>query len=80
MGRLIVKLSVRDIQGAMTVAEVKNTEDIVNEVIGKDQPVYAKEAPLADAKAIQGLRAVFDEVFTLSNLFLNTWRSVKNYL
>lgn len=80
MGPLIVKLSVRDIQGAMTVAEVKNTEDIVNEVIGKDQPVYAKEAPLADAKAIQGLRAVFDEVFTLLNLFLNTWRSVKNYL
>lgn len=27
------------------------------------QPVYAMEAPLAQAKAIQGLRAVFDETY-----------------
>lgn len=27
------------------------------------QPVYAMEAPLAAAKAIQGLRAVFDETY-----------------
>lgn len=47
----------------MTVPEVKNTEDIVNEVIGKNQQIYAKESALADAKAIQGLRAVFDEVW-----------------
>lgn len=49
-------------QKAMTVKEVKKTEDIVNEVIAKDQEVYAKVTPLADAKAIQGLRAIFDEV------------------
>jgi len=46
----------------MSVAEVKQTENIVNEVIGKNQTVYARESALADAKAIQGLRAVFDEV------------------
>ncbi|MEQ2166128.1 Alanine--tRNA ligase, cytoplasmic, partial [Goodea atripinnis] len=28
-----------------------------------DEPVYAMEAPLAEAKAIQGLRAVFDETY-----------------
>ncbi|KAH3768181.1 hypothetical protein DPMN_169393, partial [Dreissena polymorpha] len=50
-------------KGAMSVNEVKQTEDIVNEVIVKNQPVYAKETPLAEAKAIQGLRAVFDEVY-----------------
>lgn len=49
-------------QKAMTVKEVRKTEDIVNEVIAKDQEVYAKVTPLADAKAIQGLRAIFDEV------------------
>lgn len=27
------------------------------------QPVFAMEAPLAAAKAIQGLRAVFDETY-----------------
>ncbi|XP_052816323.1 alanine--tRNA ligase, cytoplasmic-like isoform X1 [Mya arenaria] len=50
-------------KGAMTVAEVKKTEDIVNQVIAENKPVYAKETPLAEAKAIQGLRAVFDEVY-----------------
>lgn len=50
-------------KGAMTVQEVKQTEDIVNEVIGKNQQVYAKVSPLADAKAIQGLRAIFDETY-----------------
>ena len=50
----------------MTVKEVKRTEEIVNEVIAKNQQVYAKVCPLADAKAIQGLRAVFDEVNYIS--------------
>jgi alanyl-tRNA synthetase len=30
-------------------------------MIGRNEPVYAKEASLAVAKAIRGLRAVFDE-------------------
>jgi len=46
---------------AMTVAEVKAVEDIANEMINRNQQMYAKEAPLAVAKTIQGLRAVFDD-------------------
>ena len=49
-------------KGAMTTAQVKQCEDICNEVINKADVVYPQEAPLAAAKAIQGLRAVFDEV------------------
>jgi len=48
---------------AMTPAEVKKVEDIANEMINKNQEIYAKEAPLAVAKTIQGLRAVFDETY-----------------
>lgn len=50
-------------KGAMSVKEVKRTEEIVNEMASKNQEVFAKDTPLADAKAIQGLRAVFDEVY-----------------
>ena len=46
----------------MSVTEVKKTEDIVNEMADKNQQVFARESSLAEAKAIQGLRAVFDEV------------------
>ena len=49
-------------QGAMNVKQVKEVEDICNDVRRQNKPVYAKDAPLAQAKAIQGLRAVFDEV------------------
>ena len=48
---------------AMTVAEVKKVEDIANTMIDKNQEIFAKEAPLALAKTIQGLRAVFDETY-----------------
>ena len=34
-----------------------------NELIAKNEEVFAKEAPLAVAKTIQGLRAVFDETY-----------------
>uniref|UniRef100_A0AAY4DGK9 Alanine--tRNA ligase n=1 Tax=Denticeps clupeoides TaxID=299321 RepID=A0AAY4DGK9_9TELE len=50
-------------KGAMTTAEVKRTEQIASELICDAKPVYAMEAPLAEAKAIQGLRAVFDETY-----------------
>lgn len=49
-------------QGAMNVKQVKEVEDICNEVSKQNKIVYTKNAPLAQAKAIQGLRAVFDEV------------------
>ena len=48
---------------AMTTAQIKKTEEICNEVIGKREKVYAKVAPLAQAKAVQGLRAIFDETY-----------------
>merc|ERR1719356_1087974 len=47
----------------MTAAEVKKVEDIANQMINKNQEIYAKESPLALAKTIQGLRAVFDETY-----------------
>lgn len=47
----------------MKVDEVKKTEDICEETINKTLNVYAKETPLSVAKAIQGLRAVFDETY-----------------
>uniref|UniRef100_A0A665UZZ1 alanine--tRNA ligase n=1 Tax=Echeneis naucrates TaxID=173247 RepID=A0A665UZZ1_ECHNA len=43
-------------KGALSTGEVRRTEEIASQV-------YAMEAPLAEAKAIQGLRAVFDETY-----------------
>ena len=48
---------------AMKVEEVKKTEEIANEMIDRNEKMFAKEAPLAVAKTIQGLRAVFDETY-----------------
>ncbi len=48
---------------AMTVEQVKKAEQIANEMVDKNEEVYAKDTPLALAKAIQGLRAVFDETY-----------------
>ena len=50
-------------KGAMTVKEVKRVEEIVNRMAEKNEAVFARETPLSDAKSIQGLRAVFDEVY-----------------
>ena len=47
----------------MTIAQVKATEEVANQVINKNEEVYAKEAPLAVAKTIQGVRAMFDETY-----------------
>jgi len=49
-------------KGALTTAQVKNTEEHCNDLIGQKGDVFPRDTPLADAKAIQGLRAVFDEV------------------
>ena len=50
-------------KGAMKIDEVKRTEEICQEAVNKNLSVYAKETPLSIAKAIQGLRAVFDETY-----------------
>ena len=46
----------------MTAAQLKKVEEIANEVSKKNDVVYVKDTPLAQAKAVKGLRAVFDEV------------------
>ena len=46
----------------MKTDEIKRVEEIANEIVAKKQVIYAKDIPLAMAKAIQGLRAIFDEV------------------
>ncbi|XP_055352983.1 alanine--tRNA ligase, cytoplasmic-like [Paramacrobiotus metropolitanus] len=48
---------------AMTVPQIKKTEEIAQDVIGKNQEVFAKFAPLAQAKSVKGLRAIFDETY-----------------
>ena len=50
----------------MKTDEIKRVEEIANEIVAKKQDIYAKDIPLAMAKAIQGLRAIFDEVSTPS--------------
>ncbi|KAK7885943.1 hypothetical protein WMY93_025564 [Mugilogobius chulae] len=50
-------------KGALSTGEVRRTEEIACAMIRDAKPVYAMEAPLAQAKAIQGLRAVFDETY-----------------
>merc|ERR1712013_550486 len=50
-------------KGALTMEQVKQTEGIMQEVVAKKQKVYAEESSLARAKDIQGLRAIFDEVY-----------------
>uniref|UniRef100_A0A8C4EWQ6 alanine--tRNA ligase n=1 Tax=Dicentrarchus labrax TaxID=13489 RepID=A0A8C4EWQ6_DICLA len=50
-------------KGALSTGEVRRTEEIACALIRDAKTVYAMEAPLAQAKAIQGLRAVFDETY-----------------
>lgn len=47
----------------MTIAQVKEAERLAREMINKNDKVYAKDTPLSLAKAIIGLRAVFDETY-----------------
>ena len=46
----------------MNPTQIKQAQDICNGVIVKNEPVYTKVCELPRAKAIQGLRAVFEEV------------------
>ncbi|NXB26187.1 SYAC protein, partial [Rhagologus leucostigma] len=50
-------------KGALSTQEIKAVEGIANQMIEESKTVYAKDCPLAAAKAIQGLRAVFDETY-----------------
>ncbi|CAF1202456.1 unnamed protein product [Adineta ricciae] len=50
-------------KGAMTPDELKHVETVCNKQIEQSLKVYAKESSLAEAKQIEGLRAVFDETY-----------------
>ncbi|KAJ1960236.1 Alanine--tRNA ligase, partial [Dimargaris xerosporica] len=47
----------------VTPDQLLQIEEICNEMINRQDPVYYKDVPLAVAKAIHGLRAVFGEVY-----------------
>jgi len=47
----------------MTTKQVKEAEKIANVTAKKNEPLYTKNAALAQAKAVRGLRAVFDETY-----------------
>lgn len=48
--------------GTITADHLRKIESIVNEQIKAELDVYSKEVTLAEAKRINGLRAVFGEV------------------
>ncbi|KAJ3274728.1 Alanine--tRNA ligase [Terramyces sp. JEL0728] len=50
-------------KNAPSVEELSKVEAIVNEFIKKNSSIYYKDVPLALAKQINGLRAVFGEVY-----------------
>ena len=50
-------------KSAPTVEQLAKVEDITNSFIKENYPMYFKEVPLDLAKQINGLRAVFGEVY-----------------
>ncbi|QRC98658.1 alanine--tRNA (Ala) ligase [Parastagonospora nodorum SN15] len=50
-------------KAGLTDAELKKVEDISSDYIRQNAEVYAKDVPLAQAKEIRGLRAVFGETY-----------------
>jgi alanyl-tRNA synthetase len=50
-------------KGAPSPVELETVEEITNDFIKRNLKLYSKEVPLAQAKAISGLRAVFGEVY-----------------
>jgi alanyl-tRNA synthetase len=50
-------------KSAMTADQLRATEMYVRDTIGKSLPVTMEVMPLADAKAIPGVRAMFGEVY-----------------
>lgn len=65
-GSLVVPEKLRfdfNSKAAMTIEQVAKTEQLTRDMVYKNVPIYAKEAKLAVAKSIRGLRSVFDEVY-----------------
>jgi len=49
-------------KSALTTDQVKSIEQCAQKISDSKQTVYAKAVPLDEAKTINGLRAVFEEV------------------
>lgn len=47
----------------MTTAQIKKTQDVVQEMVTENKEIFAKESRLAVAKTIQGVRAMFEETY-----------------
>lgn len=65
-GSLVVPEKLRfdfSCKSAMTIDQIRKTEEIVKDIVYKNVPIYAKESKLSVAKSIRGLRSVFDEVY-----------------
>ncbi|XP_059622730.1 alanine--tRNA ligase, cytoplasmic [Phlebotomus argentipes] len=65
-GSLVVPEKLRfdfNLDSGLTIEHVQAIEEIVNDYSRRNVRIYAKEASLALAKTIQGLRSVFDEVY-----------------
>ncbi|XP_047965383.1 alanine--tRNA ligase-like [Salvia hispanica] len=60
--------------------ELRRIESIVNEQIKAELDVFAKEAKLADAKRVNGLRAVFGEVYPDPVRIVSVGRKVEDLL
>ena len=62
----------------MTTEQIKNTELTSQDIVSRNMPVFATEVPLAVAKDIQGLRAIFEEVsiirYNLAQCFRENYR------
>lgn len=50
-------------KGALSTEQVRNVELYSQELIARNEEVYARESSLGIAKSINGLRAVFDETY-----------------
>ncbi|VDK41872.1 unnamed protein product [Anisakis simplex] len=48
---------------ALTVTQVREAEQLAQQMVETQANVFAKEAPLAEAREVNGLRAVFDEAY-----------------
>ena len=48
---------------ALTIKELEQVEQLSNQYIKENKQVYYKDVPLADARSINGLRAVFGETY-----------------
>lgn len=64
----------------VTPDQLKDLDRIVTELISKELPVYTKVVSLADAKKINGLRAVFGEVYPDPVRVVSVGRPVEDLL